>query len=144
MTVPPARSPPRGLAISSREQLADFRHRVRFADDGDPEAGLGEGIGHRVQRPVPEAHLDGVAAHGPFLGPVAASRAEVSGTDGMRSMLAGPAADDAPPAGLVTPDGTWAARCAAGGSGLAVADVTTSTDSPARAWRRTARTTLRD
>jgi predicted amidohydrolase len=57
---------------------------------------------------------------------------------------AGPAADNAPPAGLVAPDGTWAARCAAGETGLAVTDVTTSTDSPARAWRRTARTTFRD
>jgi predicted amidohydrolase len=55
---------------------------------------------------------------------------------------AGLAADNAPPAGLVTPDGTWAAHCAAGVTGLAVADVATSTDSPARAWRRTARTTF--
>jgi predicted amidohydrolase len=53
---------------------------------------------------------------------------------------AGPAEENAPPAGLVTPDGTWAARCAAGAPGVAVADVTTSTDSPARVWRRTART----
>jgi predicted amidohydrolase len=57
---------------------------------------------------------------------------------------AGPAADDTPPAGLVTPDGTWAARCAAGAPGLAVAEVTTSTDSPARVWRRTARTARHD
>jgi predicted amidohydrolase len=56
---------------------------------------------------------------------------------------AGPVADDAPPAGLVTPDGAWAVQCAAGAPGLAVADVTTSTDSPARAWRRIARTGLR-
>ena len=26
------------------EQLAGFRHRVRFADDGDPETGGGEGV----------------------------------------------------------------------------------------------------
>jgi oligopeptidase B len=52
------------------EQLAGFRHRVRFADDGDAEAGRGEGVGHRVQRPVPEAHRDGLAAHRPVLGPV--------------------------------------------------------------------------
>ncbi len=52
----------------------------------------------------------------------------------------GPAEENAPPAGLVTPDGAWAARCAPGAPGLAVADVTTSTDSPARVWRRTART----
>jgi len=56
---------------------------------------------------------------------------------------AGPAADDAPPAGLVTPEGTWAVQCAAGTPGLAVTDVTTSTDSPARVWRRAARTSLR-
>ena len=52
---------------------------------------------------------------------------------------AGPAAADTPPAALVTPDGAWAAQCAAGTPGLAVADVTTSTDSPARRWRRTVR-----
>ena len=57
---------------------------------------------------------------------------------------AGPVADGAPPAGLVTPDGTWAARCAVGEPGLAVANVSTSTDSPARVWRRTVRTSLRD
>jgi predicted amidohydrolase len=57
---------------------------------------------------------------------------------------AGPAADDTPPAGLVTPDGTWAARCVPGVRDLAVAEVSTSTDSPARVWRRTVRTTLRD
>jgi len=52
---------------------------------------------------------------------------------------AGPAAADAPPAALVTPDGALAAQCAAGTPGLAIADVTISTDSPARRWRRTAR-----
>jgi len=57
---------------------------------------------------------------------------------------AGPVTEDAPPSGLITPDGTWATRYAAGAPGLAVTDVTTSTDSPARTWRRTARTTLRD
>jgi predicted amidohydrolase len=57
---------------------------------------------------------------------------------------AGPVATDAPPAGLVTPDGTWAARCAPGAPALAVAHVTTSTDSPARVWRRTARTIRRE
>ncbi|HEY0938433.1 MAG TPA: carbon-nitrogen hydrolase family protein [Trebonia sp.] len=56
---------------------------------------------------------------------------------------AGPA-DDGPPAGLVDPDGTWVARCGAGTPGLAVADVTTSTGSPARVWRRTARTARSD
>jgi predicted amidohydrolase len=57
---------------------------------------------------------------------------------------AGLAADNAPPAGLVAPDGTWAAQCVAGAPGLAVTDVDTSTGSPARVWRRTARTTLSD
>jgi len=52
------------------EQVAGFRYRVRFADDGDTEAGRGEGVGHRVQRPVPEAHRDRLTAHGPFRGPV--------------------------------------------------------------------------
>jgi predicted amidohydrolase len=53
---------------------------------------------------------------------------------------AGPAEPDAPPAGLAAPDGTWATRCAPGTPGLAIADVTTSTGSMARVWRRTART----
>jgi oligopeptidase B len=61
---------PRLLREHVGEQLAGFRHRVRFADDGNPEAGRGEGVGHRVQRPVPEAHRDGLAAHRPVLGPV--------------------------------------------------------------------------
>jgi predicted amidohydrolase len=52
---------------------------------------------------------------------------------------AGPAEDGTPPAGLLTPDGSWAARCPANEPGLTVADVTTSTDSPARVWRRAAR-----
>ncbi len=55
---------------------------------------------------------------------------------------AGPAGG--PPAGLVDPDGTWAARCTADEAGLAVAEVRTSTGSPARVWRRTARSSLRD
>jgi len=55
---------------------------------------------------------------------------------------AGPAGG--PPAGLVDPDGTWAARCTADGAGLAVAEVSSSTGSPARVWRRTARSSLRD
>jgi glutamate-1-semialdehyde 2,1-aminomutase len=52
------------------EQLAGGRHGLWLADDGDPEASRGEGVGHRVQRPVPEAHQSGLATEGPFLGPV--------------------------------------------------------------------------
>ena len=52
------------------EQLAGRRHGLWLADDRYPEAGRGEGVGHRVQRPVPEAHQGGLAAHGPLLSPV--------------------------------------------------------------------------
>lgn len=52
---------------------------------------------------------------------------------------AGPAEDGTPSAGLAAPDGTWAAQCPTTATGLALADVTTSTDSPARTWRRAAR-----
>src|SRR6266496_4945906 len=56
------------------EQLAGGRHGLWFADDGDPKASRGEGVGHHVQRPVPEAHQGGLAAHGPLFGPACRSR----------------------------------------------------------------------
>ena len=56
---------------------------------------------------------------------------------------AGPAEDGHPPAGLLTPEGDWAARCATGSTELAVADVVTDPASPARAWRRAARAAIR-
>jgi threonine dehydrogenase-like Zn-dependent dehydrogenase len=43
---------------------------LRFADDGGAEASCGKGVGHRVQRPVPEAHRDDPVDHGPLFGPV--------------------------------------------------------------------------
>ena len=49
--------------------LASGRNGLWLADHGDPKAGRGEGVGHRVHRPVPEAHQGGLPAHGPFLGP---------------------------------------------------------------------------
>ena len=39
-----------------RLNIGVWKHGLWFADDGDPELGRAEGIGHRVQRPVPEAH----------------------------------------------------------------------------------------
>jgi predicted amidohydrolase len=55
---------------------------------------------------------------------------------------AGPAQDGHPPAGLLTPEGDWAARCTTHGPELAVADVVTDPASPARAWRRLARAAI--
>ena len=56
---------------------------------------------------------------------------------------AGPAGDGHPPAGLLTPEGNWAARCTTDTTELAVADVVTNPASPARAWRRAARAAIR-
>jgi predicted amidohydrolase len=56
---------------------------------------------------------------------------------------AGVAEEGHPPAGLLTPEGTWAARCTTHGTELAVADVVSDRDSPARAWRRAARAAIR-
>jgi hypothetical protein len=54
-----------------RKQLAGGIRRGRwFADDRYPEASGGEGVGHRVQRPVPETHQRGLAARGPLGGQV--------------------------------------------------------------------------
>jgi predicted amidohydrolase len=55
---------------------------------------------------------------------------------------AGPAQDGHPPAGILTPEGNWAARCTTHGAELAVADVVTDPASPARAWRRVARAAI--
>src|ERR1700679_2875651 len=52
------------------EQFAGAWGGGRLADDGYPEAGCGEGVGHRVQRPRPEAHLGGAGAVRPLFGPV--------------------------------------------------------------------------
>lgn len=56
---------------------------------------------------------------------------------------AGPAGDGHPPAGLLTPEGNWAARCTTHTAELAVAGVVTDPASPARAWRRAARAAIR-
>jgi predicted amidohydrolase len=55
---------------------------------------------------------------------------------------AGPSGPGEPAAGVAGPDGTWTARCAPGSPGLALTDVATCTGSPARVWRRTARSSL--
>src|SRR5262249_26650537 len=50
-----------------REQLAGgIRRDGWLADDRYPEAGRGEGVGHRMQRPGPETQQRGLAAHGPL------------------------------------------------------------------------------
>src|SRR5215471_17327564 len=50
-----------------REQLAGgIRRDGWLADDRYPEAGRGEGVGHRVQRPGPKTQPGGLAAHGPL------------------------------------------------------------------------------
>lgn len=47
------------------------------------------------------------------------------------------------PAGIASPDGRWAAQCAADGStSISVADVTIDREHPARPWRRSARADL--
>jgi hypothetical protein len=53
-----------------------------------------------------------------------------------------PGADGHPPAGLVTPEGTWAARCSTYTAELAIADVDTGAGALAREWRRAARATV--
>jgi predicted amidohydrolase len=56
---------------------------------------------------------------------------------------AGVAGEGHPPAGLLTPEGNWAARCRSTDAELAVADVVADPASPARAWRRAARAAIR-
>jgi predicted amidohydrolase len=47
------------------------------------------------------------------------------------------------PAGIVAPNGSWAARCApSGASAMAIAEISTDPANPARPWRRTARAGL--
>jgi len=52
---------------------------------------------------------------------------------------AGPAGDDQPPSGVVSPNGEWVARCDPGGASITVAEIDTSAGAHARTWRRTAR-----
>src|SRR5260370_37441211 len=64
-----AQEGPRGqIREDVGEQLAGAWCGGWLADDGYPEAGRAEGVGHRVQRPVPETHQSGLAAHGPLCG----------------------------------------------------------------------------
>ena len=51
----------------------------------------------------------------------------------------GPAHSGEPPAGVVSPSGAWAARCASPGAGIAVATIDTGVGLHARNWRRAAR-----
>jgi hypothetical protein len=53
------------------QQLAGGIRRGRWlADDRYPEAGRGEGVGHRVQRPGPETQQRALATCGPLNGVV--------------------------------------------------------------------------
>jgi predicted amidohydrolase len=52
---------------------------------------------------------------------------------------AGPAQEDHAPAGLLTPEGTWAARCATHDADLAIAEITGGAAAAAREWRRVSR-----
>jgi predicted amidohydrolase len=52
---------------------------------------------------------------------------------------AGPAQATAPPAGIISPTGAWAARCTPAQEGIAVAEIDTTTGDRARTWRRAAR-----
>jgi hypothetical protein len=96
-------------ARTSGEQLAGAWCGGWFADDRYPEAGRGEGVGHRVQRPVPETHQSGLAAHGPLFGVVVGR--EIVG------LAAGLAVHDVNRKGMV--DGHAWRRCSKGWSRLA-------------------------
>lgn len=50
-------------------------------------------------------------------------------------------AGSADPAGLISPDGAWVARCSTGGPGVAIGTIMTDAGEPARAWRRSVRET---
>ena len=54
---------------------------------------------------------------------------------------AGPVGEHEPPAGVVTPKGTWAARCATTDheDAVVIASIDTSIGERARRWRRSAR-----
>jgi len=61
-----------GLVASMRKSLGNSS-RASGTGCGSLMTGIrqadrGESVGHRVQRPVPEAHRGGLAAHGPFPG----------------------------------------------------------------------------
>ncbi len=51
-----------------------------------------------------------------------------------------PASPGEPPAGMLSPTGTWAARCAPTGEGITVATIDTGVGVQARTWRRSVRT----
>src|SRR5450755_2879064 len=77
-----AQEGPRGLVREGvGEQLASAWCGVWLADDGYPEAGCGEGVGHRVQRPVPVRQHGALAAEGTLLGPLEGREIVGTGTD---------------------------------------------------------------
>jgi predicted amidohydrolase len=95
-----------------------------------------------------ELGVDGVlfstAGHPETPGVFAVEAAGHAAANSFWVSYAGPAEDGHPPAGLLTPEGSWAARCTTRTPELAVADLVTDPASPARQWRRTARAALRD
>lgn len=48
-------------------------------------------------------------------------------------------AGSADPSGLISPAGAWIARCSTDGPDVAIGTITTASDEPARAWRRSVR-----
>jgi hypothetical protein len=60
----------RSRVVVGEELAGSIRRGRGLADGRYPEACGGEGVGHRVQRPVPETHQRGLAARGPLSGQV--------------------------------------------------------------------------
>jgi predicted amidohydrolase len=56
----------------------------------------------------------------------------------------GPAGAGEPPAGLISPTGTWAARCTSTSETIAIGEIDTTAGTHARTWRRTARALVAD
>src|SRR5215472_13400680 len=66
-----AQEPPPVRHLVVGEQLGRGVGRdPRLADDGYPESGRGEGVGHRMQRPGPETKECGLPSRGPLIDPV--------------------------------------------------------------------------
>src|SRR5215469_16050380 len=61
---------PLSLIVVGKELAGSIRRGRGLADGRYPEARGGEGVGHRVQRPVPKTHQRGLAARGPLGGQV--------------------------------------------------------------------------
>ncbi len=99
-----------------------------------------------------EAGVDGVlfsTAGPPDLTATAPFASHAVAQAGMNQLWVGFAlpAGSADPAGLISPDGAWVARCSTTGPSVALGTIATDVGEPARAWRRSVRQThpaLRD